>query len=98
MEVISTVRPNGVTTSDLSPSTDPLVVLEHLSEVLQITLGAARRELEAVGSLLSKAKHADSLHRCARFASEPQIAIYAQKDIIEDEDVSNADLVSSIIP
>lgn len=76
---------NGLPPSDRSSPTDPLVVLEHLSEVLQITLGAARRELEAVGSLLSKAKQADSIDRCARFASEAQVALYAQKDIIEEE-------------
>ena len=85
MEVLSPITPNGVASSDTSPSADPLVVLEHLSQVLQITLGAARRELEAVGSLLSKAKQADSLHRCARFASESQVALYAQKDIVEEE-------------
>lgn len=92
MEVLSPITPNGPTASDTSTSADPLVVLEHLSEVLQITLGAARRELEAVGSLLSKAKRADSLHRCARFASESQVALYAQKDIIEEENLNTLDL------
>ncbi len=85
MEVISATPLNGLPSPDPPSSTDPLVVLEHLSEVLQITLGAARRELEAVGSLLSKAKQADSINRCARFSSEAQVALYAQKDIIEEE-------------
>jgi dynein heavy chain 1, cytosolic len=92
MEVLSPGTSNGVAASDPLPSTDSLLVLEHLSEVLQVTLGAARRELEAVGSLLSQAKHPDSIHRCARFASESQVALYAQKDIVEEDDNSVLDL------
>lgn len=85
MEVLSPSTPNGLPSLDSSSSIDPLVVLEHLSEVLQITLGAIRRDLESLGSLLSKEKQADSLQRSARFASESQVALYAQKDIVEDE-------------
>src|SRR6202046_4682588 len=67
------------------PSTaDPILVLEHIAALIQTTLGAARRELEAVGSLLSKAKHPETLNRCARFASESQVALYAQKNQIEE--------------
>jgi dynein heavy chain 1, cytosolic len=90
MEILAPVPPNGLPIQDPLPSTDPLVVLEHLSEVLQITLGAARRELEAVGSLLSKAKRADSIDRCARFASGAQVALYAQKDIIDEESLNSS--------
>ena len=80
MEVSSPSTPNGVAAS-LPPSTaDPILVLEHIAALIQTTLGAARRELEAVGSLLSKAKHPETLNRCARFASESQVALYAQKD------------------
>ena len=85
MEVLSPGTPNGLASLDSSSSTDPLVVLEHLSEVLQITLGAVRRDLESLGSLLSKSKQVDSLQRSARFASESQVALYAQEDIVEDE-------------
>lgn len=91
MEVIPSVAHNGLSPPDLSSSADPLAVLEHLSEVLRITLGAARRELEAVGCLLSKAKRADSVHRCARFASESQVAIYAQKDVVEEGPLKDSD-------
>jgi dynein heavy chain 1, cytosolic len=98
MEVLSPGTSNGVAASDPLPSTDPLLVLEHLSEVLQVTLGAARRELEAVGSLLSKAKHADSINRCARFASESQVALYAQKDIVEEDDIGVSDLDIGLFP
>jgi dynein heavy chain 1, cytosolic len=99
MEILAPVPPNGLPIQDPSPSTDPLVVLEHLSAVLQITLGAARRELEAVGSLLSKAKQADSIDRCARFASGAQVALYAQKDIVDEEplNTSNGDTGETLI-
>lgn len=97
MEVLSPVPPNGLPASNPSPSTDPGVVLEHLSEVLQITLGAARRELEAAGSLLSAAKEIDSRHRCARFASESQVALYAQKDIIEEDSVNSSDVEAGMV-
>lgn len=82
MEVLTPGAPNGI---DHHPplSTEPEAVLRHLSDVLQVTLGAARRELEAVGSLLSQDHEADSLSRCTRFASE-QEAIYAQKNVIEE--------------
>ena len=90
MEVLSPA-PNGVPSPDPAPSVDPLALLQHLAEVVQVTLGAARRELEAVGSLLSKAKQADSVNRCARFASESQAALYAQKDIVEQEQVNGSD-------
>lgn len=95
MEVISHGTLNGLAALDSTSSTDPLVVLEHISEVLQITLGAARRELEALGSLLSKAKRADSIQRCGRFASESQVALYAQKDFHEEEESNDVSDIES---
>ncbi|KAL9625204.1 MAG: hypothetical protein Q9160_000606 [Pyrenula sp. 1 TL-2023] len=72
------------------PASDPLIVLEHLLSVIQITLGAARKDLESVGSLLSKSRHSETLSRCSRFASEPHVALYAQKDL-QDDDRTNGD-------
>ena len=63
------------------PTIDPLVVVDHLASVLEITLGAARKDLENVGSLLSKARLAETVQRCQRFATESQVALYVQKDI-----------------
>lgn len=80
MEILSPSTPNGGAASHPPFSADPILVLEHIAALIQTTLGAARRELEAVGSLLSKAKHSETLSRCARFASESQLALYAQKD------------------
>ena len=84
MEVLSPSTPNGVAAFIAPPPTDPLVVLEHIAALIQTTLGAARKELEAVGSLLSKSKHSETLNRCARFATESQVALYAQKDQVEE--------------
>src|SRR5271154_6862286 len=91
MEVLSPSTPNGLAASPNSATADPLDVLEHIASLIQATLGAARRELEAVGSLLSKAKHTDTVNRCARFASENQVALYAQKDYIDDKQTNGHD-------
>lgn len=72
--------PNGVASPLPQDVTDPITVLEHISRLIETNLGVARRELEAVGSLLSETQRDDSLNRCARFASEPESALYAQKD------------------
>lgn len=71
---------NGHTTSAF-PSIEPTLVVEHLASVLEITLGATRRELENVDSLLSKAKYSDTVQRCSRFGSESQAVLYVQKDV-----------------
>lgn len=83
MEVLPASTPNGDATPQPPESADPVLVLEHIVRLIETNLGAARRELEAVSSLLSSSKHADSLDKCDRFASEPQAALYAQKDVQE---------------
>lgn len=92
MEVLVPSAPNGVATPSLHDDVDPLVVLEHIAELIQSTLGAARKELEAVGSLLSKSKHDETVNRCARFVSEAQVALYAQKDVIEETEANGHDV------
>lgn len=71
---------NGTTTNSFS-TIDPIEVVEYLAQVLQITLGATREDLQSFGSLLSKSKYSDTVQRCARFATESQTALYVQKDI-----------------
>jgi dynein heavy chain 1 len=60
---------------------DPSLVVEHLASVLEITLGASRKELENFDSLLSKSQYSETVQRCTRFATESQVALYVQKDI-----------------
>ncbi|KAI9731342.1 MAG: hypothetical protein M1834_005245 [Cirrosporium novae-zelandiae] len=72
---------NGDSTSPL-PTADPTVIVDHLVQVLQVTLGALRQDLESAGSLLSKPKYNETVHRCSRFASESQAALYVHKDVV----------------
>ncbi|KAJ9657280.1 dynein heavy chain [Neophaeococcomyces mojaviensis] len=91
MEVLPVSQPNGTGTGNgiHQPETsDPILVLEHIARLIETNLGAARRELEAVGNLLSKSKQSDSLARCSRFATEPQAALFAQKDIRKEDQVN----------
>lgn len=75
---------NGLATGAF-PTIDPNVVVEYLTSVLEITLGAKRKDLECVGSLFSKARYSETVQRCTRFATESQVALYVQKDIATDD-------------
>lgn len=79
---------NGVAASHFA-TVDPALVVEHLAKLIEANLGATRRELEDVGSLLSKAKYHETLQRCSRFASESQVALYVQKELVETADEGN---------
>lgn len=70
-------KPNGTDAFAMDPS----IIIEYLSSVLEITLGATRKELENSGSLLSPESRIHTLQRCSRFASENQSALYVTKDI-----------------
>ena len=69
------------TVSATSSTIDPDLVIRHLVDLLEITLGASTEDLEGKGSLLSPAKRLESVQRCTRYASESQVALYVQKDI-----------------
>src|SRR5690349_395968 len=80
--------PNGVSSSHFS-TVDPTLIVEHLAKLIEANLGATRRELENIGSLLSKSRYSETVQRCTRFATESQAALYVQKDIIGiEEDTS----------
>ncbi|KAL2166549.1 hypothetical protein VTG60DRAFT_2516 [Thermothelomyces hinnuleus] len=68
---------------------DPVRVVGHLAALLEAALGATRKELEAPGSLLSKARYADTLQRCTRFAVDTQVALYVQKDLVPTDTVED---------
>jgi dynein heavy chain 1 len=90
MEVASAGVPNGVSAPGQA-SLDSGAVVQYLTEVLQVTLGALKTDLEDAGSLLSEAKYSDTLQRCTRFAIEPQTALYVQKDLVASEESDAAD-------
>ena len=65
-----------------SANITPNLVVDHLIDLLEVTLGASTEDLESVGSLLSQSKRNDTVQRCARFASESQVALYVKKDTV----------------
>ncbi len=67
---------------------DANTVVDHLINLLEVTLGASLEDLEAPGSLLSKAKKADTVSRCQRFGAENQAVLYVQKDLISTEETN----------
>jgi len=54
-------------------------LLDYLTRLLDVTLGAAKRDLEEHGSLLCIATVSDTLQRFNSFLNEPQLAIYIVK-------------------
>lgn len=82
MEVTSPGSPstNGISAGGAGYQLDPQLVLDHLAQVCEITLGASRKDLENVGSLLSKARVSDTTQRVQRWA-ESQAVLYIQKEI-----------------
>lgn len=89
MEVASAEVTNGVSSPSQASLVDSGAVVQYLTEVLQVTLGALKTELESAGCLLSETKYSDTVQRCTRFATEPQVALYVQKDLVASEE-SNA--------
>ena len=87
MEVITPGQgANGeVGTAPPATTIDSESLIQHLINLLELTLGASIDELESKGSLLSDAKRNDTIQRCLRFASESQLALYVQKDTIPAE-------------
>lgn len=93
MEVVSPGT-NGVPSTNSLTSVDPTLVVKHLSDVLEVTLGASRVDLEASGSLLSKSRRSDTIQRCTRFASESQVALYVQKDLVSADQANSTNGVN----
>lgn len=89
MDDTLSVVPNGAAQAPIQVA-DALAVLEHIARLIEINLGAARKELEAVGCLLSESRRTDSLDQCRAFASENQVALYASQSVRE-EDVNGHD-------
>ncbi|TQS39101.1 hypothetical protein Golomagni_00379 [Golovinomyces magnicellulatus] len=63
-------------------SAESIMVLEHITGILETLLGAEKRDLESPGSLLSTDLRKHTLQLCTRFALENHPAIYAMKDVM----------------
>ena len=88
MEIATPGISNGASASEMAGLVDSGTVIQYLTEVLQVTLGASKSELESPGSLLSEARHTDTVQRCMRFALDSQVALYVQKDIAAAEETN----------
>ncbi|KAL8861740.1 MAG: hypothetical protein Q9178_001941 [Gyalolechia marmorata] len=92
MEVV-TPGANGHPTASIAPAViSPEAVVQHLTDLLEVTLGASPEDLEGPDSLFATSRKQDTLQRCTRFASESQVALYVQKDIV---DIQNTDLAAN---
>ena len=85
MEVVSPGVNGHAPSSEPHVSIDPNLIVQHLAGLLEVTLGASEEDLERAGSLLSESKKQETILRCTRFASEPQVALYVQKIFIPTE-------------
>ncbi len=86
MEVVSHGQgANGHPPSPGPAIVNPNLVVRYLADLLEITLGASTEDLESNGSILSGSKKSDTVQRCTRFASESQVVLYVQKDLISPD-------------
>lgn len=100
MELV-TPGANGHLLSPVAPATiSPDAVLHHLTDLLEITLGASSEDLKSHDSLFSPSRKHDTLQRCARFASESQVALYVQKDRMDEnkDNVFITDAADNSVP
>ncbi|CAO1601385.1 dynein heavy chain [Xanthoria calcicola] len=90
MEVV-TPGANGHPTASIAVAAiSPEAVVQHLTDLLEVTLGASSDDLEGPDSLFSMSRKQDTLRRCTRFASESQVALYVQKDVTDVQDIELA--------
>lgn len=75
---------------------DPNLVVRHLVDLLENTLGASADDLESPGNLLSSSKRHDTVQRCTRFISESQNALYILKDIVLSNQADAAYIPSGV--
>ncbi|KAL7268764.1 dynein heavy chain [Rhizina undulata] len=88
------------TAGSLLQTFNPTLLVDYLAEVLAITLGATKRELESPGSLLSEARYSETIQKCSRFGAETLVVLYASKDVLESEEPASdaAAAMSTITP
>jgi dynein heavy chain 1, cytosolic len=94
MDVATLSAVNGNGPSPTIEAANPDLVLEHIVNLIELSLGAVRPELKAIGSLLSDTRYAESLEKVSQFAAGSGVAIYAQKDRREDLVNGHADTPS----
>ena len=98
MEVVSPGANGHVQSSTTPGAIDPDAVIRHLADLLEVTIGASREDLERHGSMLSVGKRNDTIQRCTRFATEPQVALYVQKTTRESQQINGDQSISGASP
>jgi len=81
--------PPPISTTSLTQLVNPITLLDHLTDILTVTFGATKRELESGTSLLSKTRYSESLQRCSKFAGDGSMALYASKEQIGSIDLDD---------
>ena len=85
MEVISPGMNGHGPFPDQFVPIDPQSMVHHMTDLLEVTLGASIEDLHRTGSLLSEPNKQETVQRCRRFASESQTALYVQKISVATE-------------
>lgn len=92
MADVDVAAPNGANglTSPTTPletsPLDPNLLIDYLVSLLSVTLGADRADFQVEGSFLSRSEISETLQKCSRFLSEPQVTLYACKQVSNPED------------
>ena len=97
MEVVFPGANGHATPATAVTSVDPNLVVEHLVDLLEITLGASAKDLERSGSLLSSPRRQETVLKCTRFASESQVVLYVSKDLVTSEQANGINGTSGIV-
>ncbi|KAF2279064.1 uncharacterized protein EI97DRAFT_465408 [Westerdykella ornata] len=88
---------NGIRTPSPAPlTTDPQILLDYLTKLLEVNLGASEADLRAPGSLLSPSRLQDTLQRCTRFAQESQTVLYVLKERLDETRIDQQDTLNGI--
>lgn len=88
MEVASPGLNGHVPSPDPDGAFDADIIVQHLTDLVGVTLGASTEDLQCPGSILSSSKRHDTVQRCARFALEPQVALYVQKTLANTQQIN----------
>ncbi|KAI1853296.1 hypothetical protein JX266_002002 [Neoarthrinium moseri] len=78
---------NGIPSPTSFAAIEPEKIVQYLAAVVTIALGASREDLEKDGNPLSPANYADTVQRCTRFATDSQVALYIQKEVVPTPEV-----------
>ncbi|KAF1817029.1 putative dynein heavy chain, cytosolic [Eremomyces bilateralis CBS 781.70] len=92
LAVIPGVNSNGISPTDTpglpSPpaAVDPNILLDHITRVLEVTLGATKEDLEQNRSILTPSQIENTLSQCTWFSKEGAVALYCFKEAYLEDD------------